>query len=283
MNLSLKPGTAIALVGAFALGAMAIAYSTAQPSTESGAPAPSGAPEPYSSTIETSFSDLQEDEIRSLVRDYLMTNPEVIIEAVEEYSRQQQARAEVQMKDTARASLAALLDPENGYVTGRDPENAKVAIIELYDYHCGFCKRAAPLVKNLVDGEKDVKVAFREYPILREESDFAAEVSLAARDQGKFLDMHFAMMKASGTLTEARLEEIAKEQGVDIGKLEKSRGEPRVSQAIVQTIDIAREMGVQGTPAFIIASVDGEYINVVEGFDPQRLLNSIDEARAAAK
>ncbi len=286
-----KLGIGAALAGAFALGVTVVAFSVAQPTT--GGASQSAANEdgarrvaaPLTVTdrapLETSFSDLQEDEIRALVHEYLMTNPEVIIEAVNEYSRRQYEISQRRAEDGARKHLAALLDPEHGFVAGKNPDKAKVAVIEVFDYHCSYCKRAAPLVKALMEKEKDIKVVFREYPILREESDYAAEIALAAREQGKFIDMHFAMMEAPGTLTKDRIASIAKKEGVNFGKLEKARQDPSVAVAISETLKIVRDMGVDGTPAFIVASLEGDYVSVIQGFDPEKLMQSIDEARAA--
>ncbi len=284
MDKKLTLGIGAAMVGAFALGATVIAVSGAQQSSNGGgAAADAEAVSPVRSQPETSFSDQQEEDIRALVYDYLMSNPEVIIEAVNEYSRQQQANAEIRARETAKQELAALIDPTNGYVAGKNPDAAKIAVIELFDYHCGYCKRAAPLVKDLIEKEKDIKVVFREFPILREESDYAAEVALAAREQGKFLDMHFAMMKAPGVLSKDRIADIAKKQGVNLKKLETARQTPAVSDAIEETTALARAMGVDGTPTFIVASVDGDYVNVVQGFNYDALQASIEEARAAAQ
>lgn len=291
MDSKTKLGIGAALAGAFALGVTVVAFSVAQPTT--GGASQSVADEdnsrrisaPISVTdrtpVETSFSGLQEDEIRALVREYLMTNPEIIIEAVNEYSRRQYEFSQQRAIAGAKKHLAALLDPEHGYVAGRNPDKAKVAVIEVFDYHCSYCKRAAPLVKALMAKEQDVKVVFREYPILRDESDYAAEIALAAREQDKFLDMHFAMMEATGTLTKDRIAKIAKKEGVDFAKLEKARQDPSVPVAISATLNIVRDMGVDGTPAFIVASLDGDYVDVIQGFDPEALIDSIDEARAA--
>ncbi|MEM8772936.1 MAG: DsbA family protein [Pseudomonadota bacterium] len=282
MNIKTNLGIGAALVGAFILGAVALNYSSAQQGEDNAESAKSTAAVAPVSTGGTSFSDQQENEIRFLVKQYLLQNPEVIIEAVNEYSRRQQALSEAAVRDAAAANIDALLDSTGGYVAGKNPDNAKVAVIELFDYHCGYCKRAAPLVKSLTKKEDDVKIVFREYPILRDESDYAAEVALAARDQGKFLDMHFAMMEANGVLTKDRIEKIAKKNGVNLAKLEASLEKPAISASIRETVSLARSMGVSGTPAFIIASVDGNYVNVVEGFRPDEVLNAIDEARAAA-
>lgn len=288
MSMNTKLGLGAALLGAFALGVIAVAVTSAQDSSPGGAERPAGAntvgldAPPPRAPVETSFSDLEEDEIRALVREYLFENPEVIIEAVNEYSRRQQFAAQERAVDGARENLAALLSAEHGYVAGADPAKAKVAVIELFDYHCGFCKRATPLVRSLIEGEDDVKFVFREYPILREESDYAAEIALAARDQGKFLDMHFAMMESSGVLTKDRIEKIAKDVGADFAALEKKRKDPAIAASIFETVAIVDAMGIDGTPAFVVATPDGEYVNVVQGFDPRALSSAIAEARAAA-
>lgn len=291
MDSKTKYGLGAALLGAFALGGVTVvSLSTAQPANGGAAetsatddrrvrvPAPIRISD--REPVETSFTDLQENEIRALVREYLMSNPEVIIESVNEYSRLQQVRGQQRAVDVAKANLNRLLDPAHGYIVEADAA-AKVAVIELFDYHCGFCKRAAPMVKSLIEDEKDITVVFREYPIFGEKSEYAAEMALAAREQGKFLDMHFDMMNSSGDLTSDRIRKIAKSNGVDFAKLETARNAPIVEESIVETLDIVREMGVDGTPAFVIASIDGDYVNVVQGFDTQALIRSIEDARAA--
>ncbi len=274
MFLSTKLGIGAALIGAFALGVNVIAFSSAQEE-----PSQSKAP----SRISTSFSDLQEDEIRQLVHDYLMSNPEVIIEAVNEYSARQRQQSAALAIESAAANLSALLDPAHGYITGKNPKKATVAVIELYDYHCTFCKRATPLIKEITAGDASVKIVFRELPILREESHYAAEISLAARDQKKFLPLHFAMMDAKGTLTKERIHSLAKKQGINIDKLKNSRTKAEVANAIMETHRIAADMGIDGTPAFIVAALDGSYIDVVTGFRPDELIEKIDAAKQAAK
>ena len=172
-----KTAIGAALVGAFALGAIAVAFSSAQER-----PVTSQASEP---PVSTSFSELEEEEIGNLIRAYLMENPEVIIEAVNAYSQREQRASETRANDGAKVNLAALLNPENGFVAGKNPSKAKVAVIEMYDYHCGFCKRATGIIKEIADKDADVKVVFRELPILKEESNYAAEASLAAREQDR--------------------------------------------------------------------------------------------------
>ncbi len=275
-----KVAIGAALAGAFVLGATVIAFSSAQQSASEPAQSQSHAP---ATNLETVFSDLEEDDIRAIIRDYLMTNPEIIIDSVNEYSARERLRAETKANDVAAANLSALLSPESSFVTGKNPEKAKVALIELYDYHCSFCKRATPIIKDIVLKDPDVKVVFRELPILREESGYAAAVSLAARDQGKFTELHFAMMDASGVLTKDRVAALAKKEGIDIGKVEKRIEQPDIGKAISGNHDLAAMMGIEGTPAFIVAATDGSYVEVINGFRPDDLKEKIAAAKKAHK
>lgn len=269
-----------ALIGAFLLGAVIVAYPSAQEQPAQNQSAMSSAPK---DRVSTSFSELEEEEIGEIVRAYLLENPEVIIEAVNEYSARERQAAAVRAREGVAANLTALLSEENGFVTGKKPETARVAVIEMFDYHCGYCKRATGLVREIADNDEDVKVIFRELPLLREESEYAAEVSLAAREQGKFLDLHFAMMDAKGVLTKERIHDIAKKEGIDVAKLEKDAKKPGIARAIVEGHEIAEQAGVSGTPAFIVAAVDGSYVEVVSGFYPDELLAKIEEAKASAQ
>lgn len=269
-----------AIVGAFLLGAVIVAYPSAQEQPAQNQSAMSSAPK---DRVSTSFSELEEEEIGEIVRAYLLENPEVIIEAVNEYSARERQAAAVRAREGVAANLTALLSEENGFVTGKKPETARVAVIEMFDYHCGYCKRATGLVREIADNDEDVKVIFRELPLLREESEYAAEVSLAAREQGKFLDLHFAMMDAKGVLTKERIHDIAKKEGIDVAKLEKDAKKPGIARAIVEGHEIAEQAGVSGTPAFIVAAVDGSYVEVVSGFYPDELLAKIEEAKASAQ
>ena len=263
-----------ALVGAFALGATVVGFSSAQPED-----AQTKAPK---QPVSTSFSQLEEDEIGEIVRAYLMENPEVIIEAVNEYSARQRLAEEERARISAGENLARLLDPETGFVGGKNPAKAKVAVVELYDYHCGFCKRAADMMNDMVKSDASIQVVMRELPILREESDYAAEMSLAARDQGKFLPFHFAMMNASGVLTKDRVQDIARQQGLDVAQMEQTIASGKIGFAIQTNHDIARQMATDGTPTFIVASLNGEYVDVVTGFRPDELMEKIEAAKKAA-
>ncbi len=269
-----KAAIGAALIGAFVLGVTVVGFSSAQQAqTQSKAPR---------ENLSTSFSELEEEEIGDIVRAYLMENPEVIIEAVNEYSARQRMAADERARQLAAENLDRLLDPRTSFVGGKNPSKAKVAVIEMYDYHCGFCKRAAGMVNEMAKSDASIQVVLRELPILRDESDYAAEMSLAARDQGKFLEFHLAMMDASGVLTKERVQDIARSEGLNVAKMETAIKSGEIGFAISTNHDIAAQLGTDGTPTFIVASLNGEYVDVVTGFRPEELQEKIAAAKKAA-
>ncbi len=271
--LNAKTAIGAALAGAFALGALAVGYSAAQQKDEK--------PKASHAKVSTSFSETEEEEIGDIVRAYLMENPEVIIEAVEAYRVQLQLAEVDRAKTAAAQNLALLLDPATSHVAGKNPDTAKIAVIEMYDYHCGYCKRAAPLITDVLKKDADVKIVFRELPILREESAYAAEMALAARDDKKFLDFHFDMLGASGVLTEDRVDAMAKKHGLDVAAMKKEIASGAIPDMIQANHLLAQEMGVDGTPAFIVATLDGSYVDVMIGWSEERLKDMIAEAKQA--
>lgn len=262
------------LVGAFALGALVVAYSSAQQEDT--------VSRPHNADVSEIFSELEEEEIGKVIRAYLMENPEVIIEAVNEYSLRQRFADEERQRTVAAQRLSELLDENTSFVFGKSPATAKVAVVELYDYHCGFCKRATSLVRDVADKDKNVKFVMRELPILREESGYAAEMSLAARPQGKFQEFHFELMNASGVLTKDRVHDLARKVGLDVSKMEAEIAKGEIHQAIGLNQQLAQEMGAEGTPAFIIAATDGSFVEVISGYRPEDILQAIEAAKKAA-
>lgn len=234
------------------------------------------------SSSKDSFSDAEEDEIRNIVRDYLAEHPEVLIEALNIYAERQHEAEAAKAKAGAEANLPALLNPEHGFIAGADTDKAKVAVIEFFDYHCAFCKRALSLVQDMIAHDPEVEVVFREYPILRPESEYAAEMALASRKFGKYRDFHVAMMKTTGVLPPNRVRAIARSAGLNVGALEAQRKDSSIVAAIDENHRIADEMGVEGTPVFIVATLDGRYVHVISGYYPHELATAIAEAKSAA-
>jgi protein-disulfide isomerase len=197
------------------------------------APAPQPAPAPAARPA----PPMTKAQVEKIVRDYLLAHPEILIEMTTALQRRQEADGEqARSKALAQVGMRALLDPKVAFVTG--PANAKVTVVEFFDYRCGYCKASVPAIKALM-ARGDVRFALIEYPILTADSMLAAQAAVASRRQSgpKYLAFHFALMSTSGDLPRERILEIARSVGLDLARLQRDMQDPAVqaSQGVAGT------------------------------------------------
>jgi protein-disulfide isomerase len=198
----------------------------------------------------TSPSSPDRAAIEKIVREYLLKNPEVLVEAMDELRRRQEVAASEASKQAIGAYRKDLLEDEATPVGGN--VKGDVTLVEFFDYHCGYCKQVHEPMQTLMREDKNLRVVYKEMPILSPESRIAAAGALAARKQGKYVEMHNALMSARGKLTKDRVLAVAKEQKLDVAKLEKDMELPEIQAALNRNLQLAQQLGVDGTPAFII-------------------------------
>jgi protein-disulfide isomerase len=192
-------------------------------------------------------------QIEQVVQEYLLTHPEIIIQMTNRLDSQQ-AASEQKARDDAlfnAGGIPTLVDPKVAYVVG--PADAKVTVVEFFDYKCPHCKASLGAVKSLLDSGLKVRVAFIERPILTPESHVAALAAVAARRQeGKYLPFHIALMETPGELSKERILDIARNVGLDAARLERDMAEPAVAESINQSTALANRLHLNGTPTFIV-------------------------------
>lgn len=206
-------------------------------------------------------------QIEAVIKDYLMKNPEIIQEALDELDRKEEAAMMASVRD-------AIENDSRDVKIG--PANAKVTIVEFFDYNCGYCKRSTEWVNKTIKAHpNDVQVIFKELPILdgrTKTSRPAAKAALAAHKQAKYLEMHTALMEASG-LTPDRINEIAKKAGVNVKQLAKDMKDPELDLILEDTLLLANRIpSLTGTPFFIINDI------MIAGADTDRLQASLEAA-----
>lgn len=202
--------------------------------------------------------DLNENRVRELVLETIRENPEIVMEAVAILERRQaeaQAAAQADVLSNQRQLLER--DP-NAPVLGNP--DGDVTVVEFFDYNCPYCRRVKPEVKAMIAADPNIRLVYREWPILGDGSVFAAKAALAAREQGKYEEFHWAMMELKGRANETSVLRVAQEIGLDIEKLRKDMEAPEVQEHIDTSMRLTRALGLNGTPSFVI----GE--NLVAGF-----------------
>ena len=127
-----------------------------------------------------------------------------------------------------------------------------VTLVEFFDYQCGYCKRALAPMKELLASDGKLRVVWKEFPILGPASRFAARAATAAARQGRYLDFHLAVMGAPGKLTESSVMGIAERLGIDVERLRRDMEDPAIEAYLDETHRLARDLGITGTPAFVI-------------------------------
>ncbi len=187
--------------------------------------------------------------VERIVRDYILANPEIIVEAMQVLEARNQAAAAEARQEAIRSSAKELY--ESGSPVGGNPKG-DVTLVEFFDYNCGFCKRANPERNKAVEADGKVRVVFKEFPILGPGSVYAARAALAAREQGKYVELHEALFEHQGPLNEAAVLEIAKSLKLDIDRLKTDMDKPAVLDEIQANVALARKLGIQGTPGFVI-------------------------------
>jgi protein-disulfide isomerase len=127
-----------------------------------------------------------------------------------------------------------------------------ITVVEFFDYNCGYCKRGFPELAKLIDKDSKVRVVFKELPILSKGSEEAARVALAARLQGKYWEVHRALLESKGQANEAVALKIAEKLGLDMAKLKKDTESSEIKAEIERVRELATKMGINGTPHFLV-------------------------------
>lgn len=201
-------------------------------------------------TADAAFTAAQKKALDAAIRDYLMANPKVIMDSVEQY-RQNQEQVEMQaFTQKIKDKHDEIYNDPSSPVAGNP--KGDVTLVEFFDYNCGYCKQAFKDVQTIIGEDKNLRVVFKEIPILSESSHTAARYALAANKQGKYWEFHSALMGSTGQLNEAKLEAVARDVGLDVKKLKADAEDPAIRATIEKNLTLAHEIGISGTPGFVL-------------------------------
>lgn len=221
---------------------------------------------------------LTKSDVELIVKDYLYNNPEIIISSVQ---HMQEKKQDEERKKTADWISKNKDKIQSGKIipTAGNPKG-DITVVEFFDYNCGYCKHVYPDVQKLVSEDKNIKIVFREFPILGEDSVTASKISLAFASlyPAKYFDFHGEMMKSDPHKDEASIKDIVKKLGGDVNKVMEKSKTADVQAAIDENKSLAEGAGVRGTPAFLIGD---EFIPGAASLDD--LKKVIGEQRAKKK
>jgi len=187
------------------------------------------------------LSTMDRRSIETVVREFILQNPEIIPEAMDVLQRKEDAKQLAGVSDEVHVPYAgAVLGNPKGTVT----------LVEFTDFACGYCRKSVADIEALIDSNPDLRIVIRELPILSPLSVDAARMALAAAEQGKYSQFYRAMF-AAGRPGPATIEAAAKRAGLDMDKARAAAKSPRVQQELDKNLVIARQLGFNGTPSWV--------------------------------
>ena len=225
-----------------------------------------------------SFDDAQKAEIGEIVREYLLANPELMVEVQEALEARQVAEQDARRKHVIEAAADDLFRSTADPVLGNPAGD--VTVVEFFDYNCGFCKRAMDDMNAVIENDPNVRFVLKEFPILGPESQAAHRVALAFNRllPQHYPEFHERLMNAEGRADEDSAIAIALALGADEEALRVEMENPENMRSIQNTYSLAEALGISGTPSYVIGT------ELVPGaLGATVLQEKVEEARACAE
>lgn len=190
------------------------------------------------------------------VRDYLMENPGVLVEAIGVLEQRQQNMEVENDAAMIRAHADDIFDDGHSWVGGN--LEGDVTIVEFVDYRCSFCRRAHPEVEQLLEMDGNIRLVMKEFPILGEQSELSSRFAVAVlqlHGDEVYKAAHDALITFRGDFTVPALERLAEDMGLDAGPLLSRMNDPEVSDILRENRQLAERLRINGTPTFIMGDM----------------------------
>lgn len=202
------------------------------------------------STAPASAQELTPEEVKRLALEAILENPQIVMDAVEILREREAEAAASAAERTLTESRDVLERDPNAPVLGNP--DGDVTLVEFFDYNCPYCRRAGAVVKEMIAADPELRVVYREWPILGDNSVLASRAALASRNQGRYEEFHWALMEAEGRITESVIFDVAETLGLDVDQLKSDMETPEVAAHIETSMEISRSLGFSGTPSFVV-------------------------------
>ncbi len=200
---------------------------------------------------------------------YLKKNPMIVREALNLAAEQEQIEAQKRVAEAYKANIKELNNADNSPFVG--PKDAKVTIVEFFDFNCGYCKRLAPAMMKVIKANPNVKFVFK--PVTFLGSMPIAKAAMAANEQGKFLEVYEALLTHDGQIDDAAIKEIVTKAGLNYEKTKEIMESDKVKNSLSAIAELSQKVEIRGVPTLII---NGEPL---QAFDEAALQNAIDDLK----
>jgi protein-disulfide isomerase len=192
----------------------------------------------------------QKSAFEQIIHDYILQHPEVVIEALQSAEDKMKAQSEERARSAVVERREELLNDPTAPIAGNP--KGDVTIVEFFDYRCPYCKQVEPALEALLKEDRQLRIVYKELPILGKDSVYATRAALAARKQAKYDKFHAAMMAAKGQIDEKVILQVATSSGLDVERLKSDMNAGEIDDMIKRNYDLAQALDIHGTPAFVI-------------------------------
>lgn len=204
------------------------------------------------STPTPSFTPAQRGEIETIIREYMLKNPQLLQEVFNELEKRQ-AQAESDKHEAAlKENADAIFNSPRQTVLGNP--KGDVTLVEFFDYNCGYCKRAMGDMLTLLKSDPKLRVVLKEFPVLSEGSKEAALVAAAVemQDPKKYLAFHTELLGGRGEANRDRALAVAKDVGLDMARIKRDMASPEAVARVNESYKLATALGLNGTPSYVV-------------------------------
>jgi protein-disulfide isomerase len=230
----------------------------------------------------SAMTPTEKTQVETIVHDYILQNPEVLVQAMENLQRKQYEQTQQTIKKTQSIAnqYADLLFHNNADPVLGNP-NGKITLVEFFDYQCHYCVNMVPIIQSLIKTNPELRVVLKEFPVRGDMSQLASKAALAANLQGKYATYYHDLLNAQQPLTEATIYKLAEKNGIDINKLKTDMNSSAINDELKNNLSLAQKLNVFATPAFFIGKTNTDKtssegsIEYILGGVEQRQLQSV--------
>jgi protein-disulfide isomerase len=219
----------------------------------------------------TAMTDAERAALHQEIRDYLLANPDLLVEMANLLESREQAQQAASDAELVKANAGAIFSDSHSFVGG-NPEGS-VTLVEFIDYRCGYCRKAHPETARLIEGDGDIRRVIKEFPILGEESVIASRFAIATLQVAgpeAYAKLHDGLYTTfRGDMTVERLSAFAADLGLDPAPIAARMEAPEVTAVIAENHRLAQILGISGTPTFILGD------QMIRGYVPLEAMKEI--------
>ena len=202
------------------------------------------------------------------LEDFILNNPEIIIKSLNDFEKKKEIELLSRQKEYLKNNTTLIQSPDYNLFDGKP--NAEKIIVEFFDYNCGYCKRAHKEIMDLLDQKRDIKVIYKNLPIISNQSTYLAKLSLALgkKNNSLFLEFHDYIFNLK-KIDQKGIESFFKRKKISFEKIQVLSQSEDINLKLEQNLEIANKIGISGTPAYVIEN------ELISGFVGKGMLKSL--------